>query len=274
MPRLDREPWIRYLDLECLYCRWGNCRRYHCLSGSLAFGPAWLAPLMSSYHGNVNGTLLDLIRSTDERILEFGCGNGAFARAVAHKCGRQLHYVGLDVHEESVRQAATAMTHALHRNLDDIVDWSTDHELRHHAPLSSFDAVVLGDILEHLVQPEQCLGHAASLIKPGGRVLACIPNVQHWSVFVQLVRGSWPRHDSGLFDRTHLRWFTLDDMVRLFNAAGLEVLSAVPRVFDRDQGLEVAQYLEPMAHLLGIEPGTFTQRVLPLQYVLQGASPS
>ena len=86
------------------------------------------------------------------------------------------------------------------------------------------------------------------------------------------MRGSWPRLDSGLFDRTHLRWFTLDDMVRLFNAAGLEVQSVTPRVFDRDQGLELVQYLEPMAHLLGVEPETLSQRVLPLQYVLEGAS--
>ena len=45
-----------------------------------------------------------------------------------------------------------------------------------------------------------------------------------------------------------------------------------PRVFDRDQGLEVAEYLEPMAHLQGVEPETLSQRMLPLQYVLAGTS--
>lgn len=228
---------------------------------------------MSSYHGNVNETLLDLVRSSDERILEFGCGNGAFASAVAHRRGHQPYYVGIDVHGESARIAASAMTHALCRNINDIVDWSADPELQAAAPRASFDTVVLGDVLEHLLEPGRCLRHSASLVKSEGRVLACIPNVQHWSVFVQLVRGSWPRVDAGLFDRTHLRWFALDDMVRLFQEAGLEVESVIPRVFEQASGMEVATYLEPLALLLGADPATLTQRILPLQYVLVGRRP-
>ena len=229
---------------------------------------------MDSYYGNVNHSLLDLMRGDEQRVLEFGCGRGAFARAARQRCLRLSHYVGIDIHLEVVQEAAATMSAALCRDVDRITDWFADPELAAAAPLGTFDAVILGDVLEHLVDPERCLTQARQLVQPSGRVLACIPNVQHWSVFVQLVRGSWPRLDSGLFDRTHLRWFTLDDMVRLFDAAGLEVQSVTPRVFDRDRGLELVQYLEPMAHLLGVEPETLSQRVLPLQYVLEGASRS
>jgi SAM-dependent methyltransferase len=227
---------------------------------------------MDSYYDNFNRTLLDLMRGDEQRVLEFGCGKGAFARAARQRCSLLSYYVGIDIHREAVHEAAGTMSTALCRDVDRITDWAADSELAAAAPVGTFDAVILGDVLEHLVNPERCLTQARQLVQPRGRVLACIPNVQHWSVFVQLVRGSWPRLDSGLFDRTHLRWFTLDDCVRLFDAAGLEVLSVVPRVFDRDQGLEVAQYLEPMAHLLGVEPETLSQRVLPLQYVLEGTS--
>jgi hypothetical protein len=39
--------------------------------------------------------------------------------------------------------------------------------------------------------------------------------VQHWSVFQNLVAGKWPREEMGLFDKTHIRWFALGDMVAL-----------------------------------------------------------
>ncbi len=227
---------------------------------------------MDSYYGNVNPTLLELMRGDEQRALEFGCGRGAFARAARQRCPQLSHYVGIDIHPQAVHEAAPAMSAALCRDVDRISDWDADPELAAAAPTGTFDAVIFGDVLEHLVDPERCLKQARRLLGPRGRVLACIPNVQHWSVFVQLVRGSWPRLDSGLFDRTHLRWFTLDDMVHLFNAGGLEVISVTPRVFDRDQGLEVAEYLEPMAHLLGVVPDALSQRMLPLQYVLEGIS--
>lgn len=227
---------------------------------------------MDNYYGNVNPTLLDLMNGDDRRVLEFGCGRGAFAGAVRQRCKNLSHYVGIDVHADSVEEARGLMSAVLCRDLDQISDWNADHALAEAAPAGTFDVVILGDVLEHLRDPERCLTHARSLIQPCGRVLACIPNVQHWSVFAQLVRGSWPRLDNGLFDRTHLRWFALDDMIHLFRSAELQVESIIPRIFEPDQGLELAAYLEPLAHLLGVDPQHLTQRILPLQYVLVGSA--
>jgi hypothetical protein len=49
-----------------------------------------------------------------------------------------------------------------------------------------------------------------------------LPNVRHWTTFFELgVGGRWPRHDFGIFDGTHLRWFTLADACDLAEQAGL-----------------------------------------------------
>lgn len=136
-------------------------------------------------------------------------------------------------------------------------------------------------MLEHLREPWQVLREAVTCLAPGGCVLACIPNVQHWSTWVQhwstwvqLARGRWPRSDSGLFDRTHLRWFTLDDMVALLREAGLVVDKVLPRVFQAEQGQQVMRALESLAQVAGADFDTLQQRGLPLQYVLVAHKPA
>jgi hypothetical protein len=57
-----------------------------------------------------------------------------------------------------------------------------------------------------------------------------VPNVRYWETFVQVgLRGVWPHRDDGLFDRSHLRWFTLADAHSLMLQAGLQVTRVSPR---------------------------------------------
>jgi hypothetical protein len=39
-------------------------------------------------------------------------------------------------------------------------------------------------------------------------ICAYIPSAQYWSLQARLSIGDWTYEDSGLLDRTHLRWFT------------------------------------------------------------------
>ena len=64
--------------------------------------------------------------------------------------------------------------------------------------------------------------------RPGGAVVLSLPNVANVYVFSQLLLKTWPRRSSGIFDRTHVRWFAKRDMVRLLQGAGLEVLRVEP----------------------------------------------
>jgi SAM-dependent methyltransferase len=89
-----------------------------------------------------------------------------------------------------------------------------------------YDCVVAADVLEHLREPWVVLGSAVTLLRPGGAVVVSLPNVRHWETFWSLLRhGTWPRRDVGLFDATHLRWFTLADAVVLLEQAGAPVAS-------------------------------------------------
>ena len=225
-----------------------------------------------AYYDSVNPTLFELVNTDAKSIIEFGCGAGAMARAIKEK-SPDIHYVGVKLIAEELVKARDVLSISLRRNLDNLAAWDDDAELSAAMPLAHFDHVIFGDVLEHLYDPARALGEAARRLKPGGSALVCIPNVQHWSVFQNLITGSWPREEMGLFDKTHIRWFTLGDMVALLQSAGLVVETIMGRDFPSDQGLSIMEDLEPLARNLGIDPDELIRRGQVLQFVLEGRKP-
>jgi len=224
------------------------------------------------YYDSVNTTLLELVEPSARRICEFGCGAGALARAIKQK-SPGVHYVGVELVADQLQRAASILDTAVQCNLDQVEDW-TAHAAMHAAlPFNHFDHVIFGDVLEHLYDPQRALNQAAKRLAPGGSALVCIPNVQHWSVFAQLALGSWPQEDSGLFDRTHIRWFALHDMIQLLQCAGLVVEIVKERIFMSDKGRSLLEDLQALAFNVGVDPDTLIQRGLPFQYVLVGRKP-
>lgn len=225
-----------------------------------------------TYYDNVNMTLFNHISPHASSICEFGCGAGGMARAVRNKLP-DVHYVGVELVESELNKAQDVLSESVCCNLDEVANWLPGAALSTVLAQRSFDHMIFGDVLEHLYDPPNTLRNAVKYLKPGGKALLCIPNVQHWSVFANLVLGTWPRDDSGLFDRTHIRWFTLDDMVLLAEAAGLKVQTIEPRIFDDPRAEAVMEDLEPLAHYLGVDPDQLIERGKALQYVLVAEKP-
>jgi 2-polyprenyl-3-methyl-5-hydroxy-6-metoxy-1,4-benzoquinol methylase len=119
-------------------------------------------------------------------------------------------------------------------------------ELAHD--LGRFDTLVCGDVLEHLVDPWAVLRAFAALLEPGGRAVVSLPNIRYWDTFRQLgLRGTFPRQHFGIFDRTHLRWFTLRDATELIEQADLVVEEVSPQLRIRPIGSRFDRYIRWMA---------------------------
>jgi 2-polyprenyl-3-methyl-5-hydroxy-6-metoxy-1,4-benzoquinol methylase len=86
-----------------------------------------------------------------------------------------------------------------------------------------FDAIVYGDVLEHLGDPLPVLVGLDRHLAPGGQVIVSVPNVAHLWVRLSLLLGRWDYADRGILDRTHLRFFTRRTLLRFLADAGLEV---------------------------------------------------
>jgi SAM-dependent methyltransferase len=110
---------------------------------------------------------------------------------------------------------------------------TADVEQLDPAGLGRFDALIAADILEHLVDPWSALQRYAALLEPGGTAVVSLPNVGHWSTYAHLLRGTWPRKPQGIFDATHLRWFTLRDAQQLLTQAGPGAAGGRPPRLDR-----------------------------------------
>ena len=88
---------------------------------------------------------------------------------------------------------------------------------------AELDAIVLGDVLEHLRDPWAALTALAGLLSPSGRIVLSLPNIAVWNARRELARGRFPYADHGVFDRTHLRFFTRTGAHALARDAGLAV---------------------------------------------------
>ena len=96
-------------------------------------------------------------------------------------------------------------------------------------------------------------------LQPGATAVISLPNVAHWSTYAALARGSWPRKPEGIFDATHLRWFTLKDARALLEQAGLRPERVVRRRWLLHRGSRFDRLAPP------ITPFTF-QHVIAATY--------
>lgn len=166
------------------------------------------------YFNWVRSEIEPLLPAFSPRVLEVGCGTGRTLAALKQG-GRAAWTCGIELVANAAHEAAP--------RVDQIVVGDIEAIEIPIAPCS-LDLILLLDVLEHLVDPWAVMTRLVSLLRPGGHVIASIPNVRHYSVLVPLVlRGRWSYAPSGLLDRTHLRFFTKETAVALVETGGLTV---------------------------------------------------
>jgi SAM-dependent methyltransferase len=84
--------------------------------------------------------------------------------------------------------------------------------------------------LEHTVDPWQVVARLKRLLKPGGWIVASLPNVAFHRNIRKMLRGEWRYADEGLLDRTHLRFFTLQTIEELFARNGMAIEAVFKKV--------------------------------------------
>lgn len=147
-------------------------------------------------------------------VLDLGCGAGRLGSELRKK-GYQVW--GVEQEPEVVRRAADRLDRAIVGDLRDpqAVISSLDGTM--------FDHLVFSDVLEHMVDPAETLAAYLPLLHPGGGLLVSVPNVANWQIRFALMGGRFNYQDTGILDRTHLRFFTRKTATALVRDAGLDI---------------------------------------------------
>ena len=146
-------------------------------------------------------------------VLDVGCSRGATAPALRARGVRFL--AGIEPDAEDAAAAAEVYDEVLCARLESV---AADFGGR-------FDAVLFGDVLEHLEDPSEALVRVRPWLAPGGVVVASVPNLGHWAVVDDLLRGRFDYVPYSLLSGTHVRFFTRRTLGDLFEASGYRVRS-------------------------------------------------
>ncbi len=180
----------------------------------------YISPLktdyVSKYDDNPRTELIDLITEPPQRVLEIGCGAGATGLALKQRF-QAIEYVGVEPDEGAANIAKTRLDRVISSDIEKVqldTFGLTDEY---------FDLIICADVLEHLYDPWKTLYNLRNNLVPDGRILASIPNIQHISIVNSLLNGQWTYSKYGLLDATHIRFFTLSEITKMFSDSGYKM---------------------------------------------------
>jgi len=124
-----------------------------------------------------------------KRVLDLGCRSGALTQ---HFLGGNS-VVGLDIDAAALEKAATLGIQPVQANVEEPLPFED----------GSFDAVVAGELFEHLQFPDALVAEIGRVLRPGGVLAGSVPNAFRVQSRLRFLRGEPPEDDP-----THLRMFS------------------------------------------------------------------
>jgi 2-polyprenyl-3-methyl-5-hydroxy-6-metoxy-1,4-benzoquinol methylase len=145
------------------------------------------------------------------KVLDVGAASGTLARMCQNK---ELRLFGIEPNPDWAQIASPLYENMWICSIADI-----DQEL-----IQGFDAIVLGDILEHLPDPEKVLKKLVQCQSSNAHFIISAPNIANLWVRLNLLMGRFDYTNRGILDRTHLRFFTRKTLIHMIQNSGLEIL--------------------------------------------------
>jgi 2-polyprenyl-3-methyl-5-hydroxy-6-metoxy-1,4-benzoquinol methylase len=205
------------------------------------------------------------ITGANQDVLDIGCGEGFFAAELVMSGNR---VTGID-------DLATPANPVFERYFAVDLDNGIAPVLE-QLEGKRFDRVLLLDVLEHLKHPEQILKQCHGALKPEGSIVVSLPNAVNITLRLKLLFGRFEYEERGLWDQTHLRFFTRKTARRLLEQNGYSILQEFTTVMP----LELVLPLSPnnivlrglnriLAAVTKMMPGLFGYQVM---FVAQSAA--
>jgi methionine biosynthesis protein MetW len=162
----------------------------------------------TNYGDGYNRNVFDLVPE-EAFVLDVGCSTGKLGEKLINE--KNCRVFGIDFSPKSIKIASKRLNKAILFDLDS-----------GKLPFANnkFDVIIFADVLEHIKRPDLVLKKFKKILKDDGLVIVSIPNIGYVSSRIRHLFGKWDYYETGLMDKTHIRFFTFKTMSELFLNSG------------------------------------------------------
>ena len=211
----------------------------------------------TQHYGHARPEVQALVSPQAERILDIGCGAGILGAALKQQ--QDCEVWGVEVAPALGEQAQTRLDRTLTGDVEDAA-------ILAQLPEDYFDVIVCANVLEYLHSPEIVLQQLQLCLREGGTIVACVPNVRHWSIIKNLLEGRWNTVEAGTIDGSQRHLFTGSGLVTLFADAGYEIGEA--QAVRQLNETQIPKGLAASIAEFGLDTGNLEQESQALQFLL------
>lgn len=167
------------------------------------------------YYYNIRHEMLKYLPDNPKKIIDIGCGNGAFAEVLKNKTGAEVW--GIEYMDNEAQLAKEKLYKVYSGKCEDYID---------ELPNNYFDVIYFNDVLEHLVDPFDVLDRIKYKLSDDGLVISSIPNLRSYDTFMKLLfKKDFKYDEDGILDKTHLRFFTKKSIRRIYEDLGYTIVT-------------------------------------------------
>lgn len=152
----------------------------------------------------VIGKIISDLGKSNSKLLDLGCDVGFLGKTL-NILNIKCTIDGVDVNKENLKIAGRNYNKTFMFDLNS-QSWPIKDK---------YDLVVLADTIEHLHSPKNTLSNVYRLLKKNGILIISVPNIVFWWARLQILIGRFPKENRGIFDKTHLHFFTKKTLLDL-----------------------------------------------------------
>jgi 2-polyprenyl-3-methyl-5-hydroxy-6-metoxy-1,4-benzoquinol methylase len=169
----------------------------------------------NDYFNHERPEMLAFLPDNCKTVLDVGCGEGTFALQIKAKYGAEVW--GIELMSKPGEEAKKCLDKVFVGPCEKFVD---------DLPANYFDVIYCNDVLEHLVDPYTFLTHLKSKLTPTGVIISSIPNIRYHDAFKKIIlQKKFEYEGHGIFDKTHMRFFTKSSIAKMYTDLGFEIIS-------------------------------------------------
>jgi 2-polyprenyl-3-methyl-5-hydroxy-6-metoxy-1,4-benzoquinol methylase len=166
------------------------------------------------YRNDLNWPVLGLIGTNVKSLLDVGCGTGVHAQYLTSKIP-DLEVDGITISKPEADSAAQYCRKVWHHD--------AERGLPDECLEKGYDCVICSHILEHMAAPDLLLQGIRNVLSEKGSLIVAIPNLFFITSRLKILCGDFQYEEVGLWDETHLRWYTSSSLNMLLDSAGFTV---------------------------------------------------